>query len=656
MSLSIRAKLAIVVGLLLVPLALMSWLFFTQSQKDISFATAERDGVTWMRTLWPGLVRFAVDPATEASKGLGSIAATLSKPDLPQPVQDAAKTAGQTGKSAADIAGSLRDLANAIGNESNLILDPDLDSFYVMDTAVVRLPDIISRSAALEVMARDQAKSGTLDDDAKANFMIELGQVTSTADTIVSNIKTAMDKNPDGSVAPRLKAVTDAFTASAKRFAETALAAAKGLRDDASRATLDLSGLTAARLDLAKAGESYGASVLAELDHLLAARITGFSTKLWTMLGVALFVVAIALVTAVAMAHSILKSVSQLHDRILALADADITAGLSVGGSVEIGHLAKAVAYFRDRTIEKLAEANSEERRREIAATEKAALAGLADRLRRSVKDVVAGIDTLARRISGAVSIVSSNAASTRTELDRSLAQLNSASADMSVVVSAVTELSSSVAEISSQTQLSARDAVMTQSRTDAARGVGERLSATSERIGAVLGLITTIAEQTNLLALNATIEAARAGDAGKGFAVVASEVKQLANQTARATDEIRIQIDEIRTASRDVSHALGDIAGTVQNMSSVSASIAGAIEEQSAATAEITASLDKSSRATSNVVESIHRLPQLASGTEEAASDLLGMSDTLVSQIRGLEREVEVLMADLSGGSRRAA
>ncbi|MFX6838640.1 hypothetical protein ABTH46_20090, partial [Acinetobacter baumannii] len=80
------------------------------------------------------------------------IAGTLSRPDLPQPVQDAAKTAGQTGKNAADAAGSLRDLANAIGNESNLILDPDLDSFYTMDTAVVRLPDIISRTAALEVM------------------------------------------------------------------------------------------------------------------------------------------------------------------------------------------------------------------------------------------------------------------------------------------------------------------------------------------------------------------------------------------------------------------------------------------------------------------------------------------------------------------------
>lgn len=656
MSLSIRMKLAVVVGLLLVPLMLMSWLFVTQSQKDIAFAAAERDGVSWMRTLWPGLIRFAQNPTVEAKNGLGTIAVTLSKPDLPQPVQDAAKTAGQTGKSAADVASGLRDLANAIGNESNLILDPDLDSFYVMDTAVVRLPDIIGRSAALEVMARDQAKSAVLDDDAKANFMIELGQVTSTADTIASNIKTAMDKNPDGSVAPKLKAATEGFAAKVKHFDDMALAAAKGLRDDATRATVDLAGLAAARLDLARAGESYGAAVLAELDHLLEARISGFSTKLWSMLAVALFVVAIALATAVAMARSILKSVSQLHDRILALADADIAADLVVDGSVEIGHLAKAVAYFRDRTIEKLAEANSEERRREIAASEKAALAGLAERLRRSVKDVVNGIDSLAQRISGAVSIVSSNAVSTRTELDRSLLRLNAASSDMSVVVSAVTELSSSVAEISSQTQLSARDATMTQSRTDAARGVGERLSVTSEKIGAVLGLITTIAEQTNLLALNATIEAARAGEAGRGFAVVASEVKQLANQTARATDEIRSQIDEIRLASRDVSHTLGDIAGTVQNMSSVSASIAGAIEEQSAATAEISASLDKSSRATADVVESIHRLPILASGTEAAATDLLGMSDTLVAQVRGLEGEVERLMADLTGTGRRVA
>ena len=650
MSLSIRHKLFIVVALLLVPLTLMSGLFVTQSRKDISFASAERDGNLWLRSMWPGLVAFADQPARIPEQRLAEVARTLTKPDLPLPVRKAAEVLSQPAKSAADVASSFRDLATAVGNESNLILDPDLDSFYVMDTVVVRLPDLLGRAATLEIMAREQAGKAALGDDEKAALLIELGQIASARDTIEASIKTALANNPDGSVAPRLKAATETFSGVVQRFQAEAMTVVRGLRNDAGRKTLDLSGLEKARRDLVSSGNGYWLACIDELDHLLDARISGFSLRLWSMLGLAVVVAAFAVGIALMLARSIVGGIHRLDRRIRDLGDSELQAEIpEARGKDELALVAQAVAYFRDRTIERLEEANSEESRRALVKIEKAALTGIADRVKVSVHGVVTTIDDLSRGIGDAIAAVARNATGTREELTNSLNRLDRASGDMNTVVSAVTQLSASIAEISDRTDGSARDAQAASERAEAARSVGDRLSATSTRIGEVLSLISAIADQTNLLALNATIEAARAGEAGRGFAVVASEVKQLAGQTAKATDEIKREVVEIRDAAQEVARSLAEVTSSINAISSVTTSIAGAVEEQSTATNEITMSLDRSSAATSEVVASLNRLPPLATNTEEAAGRLTGMSATLTEQVRGLEREVDSLLRDLT-------
>ncbi|MCM5559229.1 methyl-accepting chemotaxis protein [Pleomorphomonas sp. JP5] len=645
---SIRGKLAIVVVMLLLPLGLMSGLFVLQSKKDIAFAEAELAGTGWLRQMWPSVMSWASAPDGDDEKILEA-ARSLMVPEYPASVRDAAGRLSLSGKATAEVGALFRDLATAAGNDSNLILDPDLDSFYVMDTVVVRLPDLITRAAELDMLARHQSTLKELDDTARAAFIVLLGQIETDRSTIEASVEVAKKSNLSGSVAAALDGPTAAFVDSVEAFSQTANKVAAELRNDEMRARADIAALSAANKALVGAADSYWRQSADQLDDLLEVRVGGFWARMSTMLGLALGIAILAIAAAVLLSRSIVRSISSLDAHIRELGDSDISTELvEAGRSDEVGQLARAVAYFRDRTIEKLNEANSEERQREILQNKRAALAGVADRLRVSVHSVVTAINGLAQNVSVVIDAVATNASTTRSELDVSLDRLDLTNKDMNGVVSAVTELAASLSEISQQTAVSAKDAETARTYSEAARALGTKLTQASERIGQVTTLISAIAQQTNLLALNATIEAARAGEAGKGFAVVASEVKQLANQTAGATDEITRQVEDIRAAAQEVASSLDEITGSIEAMSSLSTTIAGAVEQQSAATSEINESLDRSTTANHDVVASLNCLPTLASQTEQAAAKLADMSGTLVGQVQSLEHEVDALVHDL--------
>jgi methyl-accepting chemotaxis protein len=166
-------------------------------------------------------------------------------------------------------------------------------------------------------------------------------------------------------------------------------------------------------------------------------------------------------------------------------------------------------------------------------------------------------------------------------------------------------------------------------------------LSKAASRIGDVVELINTIAGQTNLLALNATIEAARAGDAGRGFAVVASEVKALAEQTAKATDEIGQQISGIQTATQDSVTAIKEISGTIEKLAEISAAIAAAVEEQGAATQEISRNVQQAAQSTHEVSSNIVDVQRGATETGSASSQVLSAAQSLSSDSTRLRSEV---------------
>ena len=317
----------------------------------------------------------------------------------------------------------------------------------------------------------------------------------------------------------------------------------------------------------------------------------------------------------------------------------------SLGQRDEIGQLAGALETFKRNLVaqkrlaaEQEAERTTKERR--------------ADALDQSVRAFEAGIGEIVETVSSAATELEA-AASTLTQTAETTQHLSNtvaaaseeASTNVQSVATATEELGASVNEIARQVQQSSRiagEAVEQARRTD------ERITALSQaasRIGDVVKLITAIAEQTNLLALNATIEAARAGDAGKGFAVVASEVKQLASQTAKATEEIGAQIAGMQTATHESVGAIKEIGVTIGRISEIAATIAAAVEEQGAATGEIARNVQSAAEGTTRVAANIGDVNRGAGETGAASTQVLGSAQSLSRQSHQLRREVATFL-----------
>ncbi|UKJ71872.1 methyl-accepting chemotaxis protein [Azospirillum brasilense] len=367
-----------------------------------------------------------------------------------------------------------------------------------------------------------------------------------------------------------------------------------------------------------------------------------------TMLIVALLIgIAVCLGGALMMIRGVSSPIGAMTEAMRRLAGGDkTTAILFANRGDEIGAMATAVQVFKDGMIEaeRLAADQAADQAAKLRRTE--AVERLIASFEEQVADALRNVAAAATELDTTAQSMAATARQTNDQAANAAAAAEQTSANVQTVASAAEEMSSSIGEIGSQVTRStgiAGQAVQEAGRTtDSVRGLADA----AHRIGAVVQLITNIAGQTNLLALNATIEAARAGEAGKGFAVVASEVKQLANQTARATDEIASQIQAIQEATAGSVGAIEGIGRTIAAINEISTSIAAAIEEQAAATNEISRNVQQAAIGTREVSSNIAQVTEAAGTTGAAAHQVLGAAGGLASQAENLRRDVESFLA----------
>jgi len=390
-------------------------------------------------------------------------------------------------------------------------------------------------------------------------------------------------------------------------------------------------------------------------DYEAAAKgtVTATTERISRTIAISITLGAISLILGGILTYFISRSIAQpvkaMTGAMNAMAGGNLDATIpATGQGDEIGEMAKAMAIFKDGLLNArrlAAEQEAERAAREARGKLIENLTGTFDGNVSGVLEVVAGALT---ELEATASSMSANSEQTSRQATTVAAATQQATASVQTVATAAEELSVSIKEIGRQVEQSGK---VSQLATEEARrtdGTVKELAESSAKISAVIDLINDIASQTHLLALNATIEAARAGDAGKGFAVVAGEVKNLANQTARATEEIAAQIGSVQTSTDQAIRAIGEIVTRIDEINSISGAISAAVEEQAAATSEIARNVQQAAAGTQEVAANIDGVSQAASETGVAASQLLSSTQSLARETTVLRDTVGEFLQDV--------
>lgn len=515
------------------------------------------------------------------------------------------ETAGQHDK----LMQTVRTMITHVGDTSNLILDPDLDSYYMMDMVLLAIPQAQDRLQSIFSSGANSLRDGEINRDTSDQLLV-YGESLKTIDTrrILSDSQVALMEDPNfyGTLPSLAQKIPDKVTAY--------LQAAEGFNAVLSQIRSDPTKVSAkqfvnAGLPLQEASLNLWTTAAGELECLLEKRIASFRNQRFWALAYTALALAVAMLIVYSVARSIVRPLRLCVAALNGLAAKDLRHHEPIASGGEMGEIASAVVLASSGMRVAIEQIRTSSEELSLAAERQMATS---------------------QQMSTNAKLTSNRA----TSVAQATEQLNR---NVQRVANAAEDMNRGFEEVASK----ACDAVKVATRgveiAQATNASVVKLGKSSNDIGNVVEAISSIAEQTNLLALNATIEAASAGEVGKGFAVVANEVKELSKETTQATEEIRIKIAAIQADADAAVTAIGEIFKIIGHVNRTQNEIATVVEQQTANTRHIGVNSGEAAKATSEISESITTVADATCKTSAGAEETEGAARNLSETARGL-------------------
>jgi methyl-accepting chemotaxis protein len=684
--LNIRARMVVILITFLIPLGILAFKVNNKLVESIEFSVQEERGVEYVKPLFSLLNEVAdyqisrlekdmgTATADDVSKGEATVDALITKlreidgrigENLDLTIEGLKKhkqgditlaafekkwnaiKASPTYSAEAfnDTLETLATMIKHVGDASNLILDGDLDTYYLVDANFNAFSGMLKDLALAKSIgyASLHANNGTLDSQAADALRpladtLEKEFIAHAAQSITTAIN--QDSNYHGLNATLQTKVSEKlanFEKDAKDTAAMLRSITKGGSKDAGQfiETMDIPHDETAELAI----ESLNA-----LHEMILVRIAVLKNERMLIMGEVLGLIVLAFVLFLIVSNSITRPIKAMTAVMRKLADGDTGVEIpSTQSKDEVGEMARTVLVFKDNMIH-TEELRAEQEAQKLRAAEekRAAMHAMANNFEMSVKSVVTEVSASASQMRGNAERLSQLAGETKSNSAIVSSSATEAAQTATQVAAAAEELAAAIGEISAQVQKSSGVATQASAQANSINQSMHLLVEKSNRVGEVIQFITNIASQINLLALNATIESARAGEAGRGFAVVASEVKNLANQTAKATEEIVQQVQSMQEATHEAVASVGQIISIIGEISSSTAGVAAAVEEQSAATNEISRNIAHTASGTNEISRSIVAVEQGADETGSSSRQVLDSAKALSEQSAALSQKVD--------------